>query len=122
MQDASGSENLRLLEQRFDALGGALEELKAMVKDIGGQVAALEKREISCNLATQMRVEQAHQRLEEQAKAMKAMDERQDRHEMMMQRLYTAYGILVFVASAFGVSLVALLWSLMTGQATVVFK
>jgi hypothetical protein len=39
-----------------------------------------------------------------------------------MARMMMAYGVLVFIGSAALLSVIALIWALITGQAEVVFK
>jgi chromosome segregation ATPase len=121
-QARGASASIALLAQRLETMGGSLEELKGMVKDLAGKVDSLERREDRCQAVLQMRVDQAHERLEEQKKAIVALEGWKDQTEKVIQKLQMAYGILAFVATAFGLSIIALIWGLLTGQASVVFK
>jgi hypothetical protein len=121
-QARGASASIALLAQRLETMGGSLDELKGMVKELRVTVDGLERREDRCQAVLQMRVDQAHARLDEQKRALEAMESWKELAERVMQKLQLAYGILAFVATAFGLSIIALIWALLTGQASVVFK
>ncbi len=116
------SQDVALLDQKLGLMGESLDDLKGMVKDLADKVGNLEKKEISCQASIQFRVDLAHSRLDAQAEQLKILEGWKSQASEFLTRLNTAYGILVFVASAFGVSIIALIWALVTGQAVVVVK
>lgn len=103
------------LSQQMRSWGAALIELKEMVRELTDKVTALERREIEQQTRLQYQVAQH----DEDLVALKAWREQAER---LLGRLGSEHRILVWVASAFGASIVALIWALITGQATVVFK
>lgn len=121
-EEHDGGQAYALLAQQLDQVGGTLNELKGMLRELAVKVENLEKREIGCQATLQIRVDAAHQRLDKTEQAVKTIDERQARSDQVMQRLQVAYGILVFVGSAFMLSMVTLIWALVTGEAMVVFR
>lgn len=111
-----------LLTQRMETMGASVEELKGMVKELVVSVGALEKREIRCQAEVIGRADTNHLRIMEHEKQLETLEKWREQADKILTKLNLAYGVLVFLGSALGISVIGLIWSLITGHAVVMFK
>jgi predicted phage tail protein len=110
---------LTALQAQIDGLGDRMkegfDEVKGMIMGFDTRVRGLETREAGCQPVLAAGLKSAQDKIDEHDKQLKAL-------EMQMSRLMTAYGVLVLIGSSTMLSVMALIWALITGQAEVIFK
>lgn len=114
--------NQAVLAQKIDGLGAALKELKEMVSELAETVRELETREIRCGAQTGAGIEAVSGAVQRNTAQLREIEARVKINEAQVAKLMMAYGVMVFLGSAFGVSVMALIWALITGQAEVSFR
>ncbi len=97
------------------ALERVMEEIKGLLGEFGEKLQGLEKTEVGCQAVTQQKVTALE-------KDMDALKQRIDQAEKIIARLNVIAGLLTFVGGSLALSVVALIWSLITGQAQVTFR
>jgi chromosome segregation ATPase len=120
---------IALLAQKLDMFGGLLVELKGLMQQLDQRLQQVERNTASYQSANDARLDETNRRLDEhereiekQESEINGLKTRINQSELTVQRLMIAYGVLVFIGSAFGLSVIALIWSLLTGQAQLVFQ
>lgn len=115
------SAQLGILTERIEAQSATLCEVRADIKAIGEAVT---------NLATEYRVEHArvvdrthaaHQRIDGVERRLDALTSATDEMRKTIQPLIATSKVIMWLGGVVGVTLVAFLWSIMTGQVTVLF-
>lgn len=100
------------LEQRIEK---GFDELKEMLKGFDERVRAVEQREAGCQPIITARLDAAFRKIDDHDLRLITVEKHAD-------RMMAAYQFMLFMGSALGLSVIALIWALITGQAQVVFK
>jgi hypothetical protein len=98
------------------------DEIKVLVRSFDERVRGVEMQEAGCQPLLSGRIDAAWRRLGEHDSTFDKHDGRLKDLEAQLGRLMTMYAIFVFIGSALGLSVIALIWALITGQAQVVFR
>ncbi len=114
--------DIALLAQKVEIMGDSIEDLKAMVKELSTSMQALEKREIVCQGTVLNRADANHGRIEDHEKRLVQMRIWQDEAQKILNQIQFGYKVVAFIGSAVGLSIIALIWALITGQAVIGFK
>lgn len=118
--------NTAALQSQLDSLGEridkGLDEIKALVRSFDDHVRVVEMKEAGCQPITINRLDSTWRRLDDHEIKFVQHDARHQKLDRQLGRAMSMYGIFVFISSALGLSVIALIWSLLTGQATVVFR
>jgi hypothetical protein len=118
--------NASALQTQIDNLGERMDkgfdEIKALVRSFDDHVRVVEMKEAGCQPITISRLDSTWRRLDDHEVRFVQHDARHQKLDRQLGRAMSMYGIFVFISSALGLSVIALIWSLLTGQATVVFK
>lgn len=113
MTASAGS--ISALQAQIDALGVRMDknfdEIKVMMHDFGERVRSIETKEAGCAPLLNARLDAAWRTIDEHGKRIKDIE-----------KLMPILNAVLWVGTFLGVSIIALIWSLITGQATVVFK
>jgi hypothetical protein len=114
------------LQDQIDNLGARMDkgfdEIKALVRSFDERVRGVEMQEAGCKPIITSRVDASWRKLDEHDTTLGKHDERIKTLDKQLGRLMSMYGIFVFIGGGLGLSVIALIWSLITGQATVVFR
>lgn len=114
------------LQAQIDNLGERMDkgfdEIKALVRSFDDHVRLVEMKEAGCQPITVSRLDSTWHRLDEHEIKLVQHDAKHQKLDRQLGRAMSMYGIFVFISSALGLSIIALIWSLLTGQATVVFR
>lgn len=104
----------QVLNERLELLIAHVAELKEMVSRLAEQVRVLEKDALAEQVRAQAKLEAAHHRLDEQEKALAHA-------QKILPDLVTASRIGTYLGGALILSVMALIWALITGQAHLTF-
>lgn len=121
----SAADGLHYLQRQIDNLGERMDksfaELKDMMRSFDERLLSFnerlhnaENREAGCQPILTARLDAAFRKLDEHERKIES-------HNDYLAVLRTAYRVQVFIASALGISIIALIWSLITGQARLDF-
>jgi hypothetical protein len=111
-----------LLSQRMETMGESIEELKVMVKELSTSIQALEKRELVCQANVVNRGDSNYGRIEDHEKRLVLLKLWQEETQKVLERVLFSYRIIAFIGSSLGISIIALIWALITGSAEITFK
>lgn len=119
---------LRVVMERLQGVTGALVELKTIVQSIDSRMHQAEIERVSASAVMEAKITAAHTRLDahdEKLKTngddVKALETAQEETNKRLNALEPAYRLMLFVASALGISVIGLIWALITGAAKVSF-
>ena len=129
---ASDNGALRVVMERLQGMTGALVELKAIVQSIDTRMRQAELDRVSAAAVLEAKITAAHTRLDAHGEKLKihgddleALDKRQataqKETDRQISQLLPAYRIMLFVASALGLSVIGLIWALIVGTAKITF-
>lgn len=106
--------NTQVLSERLELLIANMAELKDMMARLADQVRVLEKDGLADQVRVAAKLEAAHYRLDEHEKALAQA-------QKILPDLVTANRIATYVGGALVLSVMALVWALVTGQAHLTF-
>lgn len=106
--------NTQVLTERLELLIANVAELKEMVAHLAEQVRLLEKEGLASQVRLEARLEAAHHRLDEQEKTLQQA-------QKVLPDLVTASRIGTYLGGGLTLSVMALIWALITGQAHLTF-
>lgn len=127
---AVGTDNgaLRVVMERLGALATAFVEVKALVQSIDTRMRQAELDRVSAAAVVEAEITAAHTRLDGHAEKLdthatdiKDLKAAQATSDKRLSALEPAYRLMLFVASALGLSVIGLIWALITGAAKVTF-
>lgn len=125
---ASDNGTLRVVMERLQGMTGALVELKAIVQSIDTRMRQAELDRVSAAAVMEAKITAAHTRLDSHGEKIeantaniKALEASQAATDKRVGTLEPAYRVMVFVGSALGLSVIALIWALITGTAKITF-
>lgn len=98
------------------------DELKNMVRPLDERLRAIERMEAGCYPVTVTRIDAVVKQLSDHETKIAAKSQQINKLEQQVSKLAGMYNFFIFISSAFGLSLIALIWALITGQAHIVFK
>lgn len=118
---------LRVVMERLGGLAAALLEVKALVQSMDAQQRRDAIERATSTTAMDAKIVAAHTRLDDHDDKLDELENAQketDREYKAAQkeadkklgRFEAAYNVMVFVGGALGLSVIALIWSLITGQ------
>ncbi len=126
VNDSRSTAALTALQAQIDNLGERMEkgfdELKDMILSFDTRVRGLETREAGSQPVFTAGLEAARKRLDEHELQLRGLEKDISKLTLDCSKLTVAYGVLVFIGSSALLSVIALIWALITGQAEVVFK
>lgn len=119
---------LRVVMERLQGVMGVLADVKTAVQSIDTRMRQAELDRVSAAAVMEAKITAAHTRLDSQgekietnAADIKALEVSQSATDKRVNALEPAYRVMVFVGSALGLSVIALIWALITGTAKVTF-
>lgn len=108
----------KVLAERIDTMIAALGEVKEIAQRLDDRLRQLEKNEIIEHSRLETKIDSVHRRLNghdiQFLEMLKAIEP--------LEGLLFAFRILSFIGSALGISVIALIWALITGQARINFS
>lgn len=114
--------------ERLQGVTSALVELKAIVQSIDSRMRQAELDRVSSSAVLEAKITAAHSRLDAHDEKLttnvadiKALETAQDATDKRLGALEPAYRLMVSVASALGLSVIGLIWALITGTAKITF-
>lgn len=112
---------LRVVMERLGGMAAALVELKTLVQAMAArqQQDALER--VAATATQEAKITAAHTRLDGHANEIKDLKAANAAAEKRLSVLEPAYRLMLFVGSALGISVIGLIWALITGTAKVTF-
>ena len=106
--------------ERVTNVQGDVTEIKKDVGCLNKSYQAFQREIIKENAKLSMKAVSSHRRLNLHEKRMKAIETQMKEIRGMLQPLIYTNRILAFVGTALGASVIALIWSLITGKAVVI--
>ena len=103
-----------VLNQKIDALQQTLNEVRASLVRLDDEARKAEIESVRNNARIENKADAANARIDRLAAQMVALE-----HDI--PALMLAYKVLVFIGGALGLSIIALIWALITGQAHISF-
>jgi chromosome segregation ATPase len=98
-----------------------IEKITNKIEGICSQQNAFIRDYIAQRAAVEQKAEAAHNRLDYVEKRIELLEVNIEKITDMMPSLMAMNKILIFIASAFGLSIVGLIWSLIIGQVQLIF-
>jgi len=95
------------IEEKIDGILRIQEETQAMLKELTACYQKSQMDYTRANVILEQKADAAHSRLDEQQKDIAAM-------KTSVQSIVTQYKIINFIAGAFGLSLIGLIWGIIT--------
>lgn len=119
-------ENTYALEAQIHSLEertvAGFTEIKDMLRSYEERTRAIEKLEAGCQPIVTGRIDAVWRKVDEHETRLETKSQQINSLEKQVARLATMYTAFVFIGSTLGVSVIALIWAMITGQATVVFR
>jgi predicted RNase H-like nuclease (RuvC/YqgF family) len=119
-------ENTSALEAQIHSLEertvAGFTEIKDMLRSYEERTRAIEKLEAGCQPIVTGRIDAVWRKVDEHETRLETKSQQINSLEKQVARLATMYTAFVFIGSTLGVSVIALIWAMITGQATVVFR
>src|SRR5690348_3413218 len=119
---------LRVMIERLNGFGVALGELKGLMTSMDQRQQKAEVAQVAATATMEAAIKAAHTRLDDQAKDIlkhgddiKSLQAGQQATDKQIERFAVGYRLMAFIGSALGISVIAFIWSLITGQARVTF-
>lgn len=106
-----------VLKERLDVVVQNTADIKAAIEKIDGRVDVVE----IANVKIDGKADAAHRRLDDHVKRLDTLEVAVRNLSDAVQPLVWTSRLIAFVGTAVGVSIIALIWSLITGQASVTF-
>lgn len=100
-------ERLAVMESRFDDMERVLQEIR---QDVKASAGLYNGQQVVC-AARGVELQKLTQQVDDHNKRLK-----------VVEAVFPAVKIMIWVGAAFGLSIIALIWALITGQAAIVFK
>jgi hypothetical protein len=118
--------NSSALQVQIDGLGERMQQgfddIKGMLRSYEERTRLLEIKESGCQPIIHARLDAMQQDISDHKTKFATKSQQINSLEKQVARLATMYGFFIFVGSAFGISLISLIWALITGRAEVIFK
>lgn len=119
-------EDVSAFQRQIDGLGEQMDkgfdEIKKLLRSYEERTRLIEIGEASCQPMVLARIEASWQKLVEHEVKLMTQDGKILKQDARLAQLMMMYKIFVFIGGALGLSMIALIWSLITGQAQVVFR
>jgi len=119
-------DNTSVLQVQIDSLGERMQqgfdEIKDMLRSYEERTRAIEQREAGCQPIMHARLDAMQQYIIDHNTKFTTKSQQINSLEKQVARLAGMYNFFVFIGSALGLSVIALIWALITGQAQVIFK
>ena len=123
---AQKSVNVEALQIQIDNLAEQMrqdfDEIKDMLRSNEERIRKVEQVEAGCQPILHVRIDQVSKTLDDHNARLTSHSQQIRSQNDQMAPLKTMYKVMVFISSALGISIMALIWSLILGQAQVVFK
>jgi|SRR3989304_5935014 len=114
------------LQIQIDGLGERMdkgfEELKAILRSYEERTRAIEQREAGCQPIITSRMDAAWRKLDEHETKFETVHKDVDELDKKLVSVMFMYRVFVFISSALGLSIISLIWALITGRAEITFK
>ena len=123
MSSAVGNTTPRLdvLIERVGNVQSTVDETARLVADLSKRLQTFETTEVREHAVMDNRITAAHGRLDQQRQSLDDHEKRLDGMDKAVQPLVMMYKVVAFLGSALILSVIALIWSMITGQVQVVF-
>lgn len=112
---------LRVVMERLGGMSAALLELKALVQSMDMRQRQAELDRVAVTATQEAKITAAHTRLDTHANDIKELKAAKDATDKRLGVLEPAYRLMLFVGSALGISVIGLIWALITGTAKITF-
>ncbi len=110
-----------VLVERVDAVIESQTEIKEMILRLDDRLRAIEREQVVEHVKLEAKADAAHRRLDEHEKRISANEASINALKDLIAPLVTANRIMTWIGGALGISVIALIWALITGQAHILF-
>ena len=118
--------NTSALQAQINGLGERMQqgfdEIKVMLHSYEERTRTLEHKEAGCQPIIHARLDAQQQDIAGHDTKLATKSQQINALEKQVARLATMYSVFVFIGSSLGLSIIALIWSLITGRAEIIFK
>jgi predicted RNase H-like nuclease (RuvC/YqgF family) len=126
MTPPKASIDISVFQDQINSLGDRMDagftEIKDLLRSYEERTRAIEQREAGCQPLITGRIDAVWRKVDDHETRLTTKSQQINALERQVARLAMVYNFFVFVSSALGLSVIALIWAMITGQATVIFR
>jgi chromosome segregation ATPase len=105
-----------------DRINEGFEELKEHINQLDDRLRKMEQTDAACIPVMNARIDHVNDKLKEHENSLTTKSQQIKTLEAQVARLANMYAIMTWIFGALGISVIGLIWALITGQAEVIFR